>query len=191
MLPHALSLSRIVLGAIVLAELLRDHHSPLVLPAVIAAAAADYFDGRIARSMDTATLTGRLIDNLCDAAFLAFALSGFAIATTWSVPMFGSATRYWEYANWLPVIGLAASFGTYMLRWYLSARAGREPTPSPRGHTAGVANYVLVLIGGVAVYPGVDLTPWLLEPSFVTVALLNLTGAGENIGLIVQDFFSS
>ena len=84
------------------------------------------------------------------------------------------------------LVALVLSFGSYMVRWGLSARLGQEPRASSRGHFAGVANYVLALIGGVAVLPVMDLSPWLLEPTFVTVALLNVSGTGENLGLIVE-----
>jgi len=185
-MQHVLSLSRIVLGAVVLAELLVSYSSYLVLPAVVAACLADYADGRVARSRDAASEAGRLLDNVCDATFLALSFAGFAVAMTWSLPLVGSATRMWEHANWLPLIALAAAFGTYMLRWGVSRARGVPPFPSPRGHAAGVANYVLALLGGVAVLPGVELTPWLLEPAFVTVALLNATGASENLSMLVR-----
>jgi phosphatidylglycerophosphate synthase len=158
----------------------------VVLPACVAACAADFWDGRLARRRGLASMAGRLLDNLCDAAFLALALSGFALAHTWSLPLVGSATRYWRLANWLPVIGLAASFGTYLLRWAVAVFRGLEPVGSSRGHSAGIANYALTLLGGIAVLPNQDVTSWLLEPSFITVALLNLTAATDNLLLLAK-----
>ena len=61
---------------------------------------------------------------------------------------------------------------------------------SERGHAAGVANYVLVLLGGLAVFPGVFVTRWLLEPAFVTVVLMNATAAVDNVGLVFSARFS-
>jgi phosphatidylglycerophosphate synthase len=182
---HLLSFSRVLMGAVVYAELSHASSSWLVLPAIAWACAADWLDGRVARHRGEASMAGRLLDNLCDAGFLALAFAGFALATTWSLPLVGSATRYWEHANWLPLITLAASFGTYLVRWAVSASRRLPLLPSVRGHTAGVANYVLAVVGGVAVLPGVELTPWILEPTFVTVALLNATAATDNVRLLV------
>jgi len=183
---HYLSLSRVLLGAIVLVELGRAPQSLWVLPAVVAAAAADWFDGRIARASGTESMAGRLIDNLCDFAFLAMCFAGFAMQEVWSDPVSGSATRYWQHANWLPLACLIPAFGLYLVRWAVSIRMGTAPAPSTRGHSAGVFNYVLALLGGVAVLPGVEITRWLLEPSFVTVALLNATAVSENLLLLAQ-----
>jgi phosphatidylglycerophosphate synthase len=174
---------------LILFELEHQYESPLVLPAVVVACAADLADGRIARRRGTASSAGRLLDNLCDGVFLGLSFTGFALAWTWSLPLVGSATRYWSHANWLPLIALAASFGSYMVRWGVSAARSREPHPSKRGHAAGVANYVLAILGGFAVFPGFDITPWLLEPAFMTVVLLNLSGASENLLLLAKECF--
>ena len=40
------------------------------------------------------------------------------------------------------------------------------------------------VVGGVAVLPGFMMTPWILEPAFVTVALLNATAVSENLLLL-------
>ena len=146
---HFLSFSRVLLGGVVLGELVDVYSSRLVLPAVIAACLADYADGTMARARGTAGEAGRLIDNLCDAAFLGLAFSGFALAKTWSLPLVGYATRVWEQANWTPAIALAGSFGTYVARWAWSSVRRERLAPSPSGHTAGVANYLLALLGGV------------------------------------------
>lgn len=183
---HYLSLSRVLLGAIVLVELRSAPDSWLVLPAVVGAALADWFDGRIARASGAASMAGRLLDNLCDFAFLAMCFAGFAIQEIWSDPAIGSATRYWEHANWLPLACLVPAFGLYLIRWAVCERIGAPMAPSTRGHSAGVFNYVLALLGGVAVLPDVQITRWLLEPSFVTVALLNATAISENALLLLQ-----
>ena len=184
---HLLSSSRIVLGAFVLVTLADTRRSWLVLPAVLAACAADYLDGIVARRRGRETIAGRLIDNLCDAGFLALALSGFALAQVWSDPHTGWAVRYWAAANWLPPLALAASFGAYLLRWAIAWPGDRVPRRSARGHGAGVANYVLAVVGGVAVLPVADLGRWLLEPMFLTVVLLNVIAVGENLKLLVGE----
>ncbi len=186
---HILSFARLLLGGFVFNQLSHADTSTLVLPVVVIACLTDLADGRVARERQEVSRSGRYIDNLCDAAFLGFALSGFAIAQTWSLPVIGSAMRYSQYANWLPVLGLAVSFGIYMLRWPLEAQ-GRAPAGSPQGHTAGIANYLLCLLGGVAVWPGVLITPWILEPIFVTVSLLNLSAGAENLSIWLRARFT-
>ncbi len=151
-----------------------------MLPAVVIACLTDMWDGRLARLSPEQRPLGRYIDNLCDAAFLALAFAGFAIAHTWSHPIVGRAIQYNVNANWLPLLGLAFGFGTYVIHWF------RGTPGSPQGHVAGIANYLLVLLGGVAVIPGVFLSPWILEPAFVTVALLNLSAGGDNIGILLR-----
>jgi len=183
---HLLSASRVLLGALVLSELTRAQSSSLVLPAVVLACLSDWYDGRVARRRMEDSLAGRLVDNLSDAAFLGLAFTGFALATTWSHPLTGSAVRYTPHANWLPVAALALSFGSYSGRWLITARKGKNMLRSERGHAAGVANYVLALLGGLAVLPGVQVTRWLLEPAFVTVALMNATAAVDNVGLLLR-----
>lgn len=153
-----------------------------MLPAVLAACIADYCDGILARRSHQAGNVGRLIDNVSDASFLALAFSAFARASTWSDPVSGTAVRYWEHANWLPLIGLVLSFGTYLLRWAIALLRGVTQERSTRGHHAGILNYALALVGGLAVVPGVHLTPWLLEPLCVAVALFNVTAAIDSIG---------
>ncbi len=174
-----LSFSRLLLGAVVLFELSRREVSFLVLPSVALASASDYFDGRLARKGGQPGARGLLVDNLCDAAFLAMVFSGMALAQVWSRPPFGRALEYFSGANWLPVMALAGSFSVYLAR----QRFG-TPARSPRGHAAGVANYVLAWLGGVAVIPGLYLSPFLLEPAFLTVVLMNLSGALENLRLL-------
>lgn len=178
---HLLSVSRVFLGAFVCATLGHTDRSWWVLPAVLTACAADFCDGRLARRLHAESEVGRLIDNLCDAAFLAFAFWGFAEAATWSEPSTGSAARYWHDANWLPLIALALSFGTYLLRWAVAARRGAKANFSLRGHHAGILNYALTVAGGVAVLPGVTVTPWLLEPLFVSVSLFNAAAAVDSL----------
>jgi len=173
------------LGTLVLSELFSAPQSYLVLPVVLVACGLDYYDGKVARARAADNGVGRLVDNVCDAVFLAQCFVGFALISLWSDPATGSATRYWEYANWLPLVTLVGSFGAYMLRWAVSHQRGVELARSTRGHAAGVFNYVLAILGGIAVVPGVEVTVWILEPAFVTVALLNATAISENALLLI------
>lgn len=182
---NLLGFGRVLLGVFVFVELSRSGSSWYVLPAVVLAAATDWLDGRLARSRSEQSEAGRLTDNVADAVFLAFSFSGFALTATWTHPPLGSAIRYSPYANWLPLAALAASFGSYLLRWSRSTRSSHPiPFRSVRGHSAGVANYALAIIGGVAVLPAVYVTRWFLEPAFVTVALLNLTATADNLAAV-------
>jgi phosphatidylglycerophosphate synthase len=186
LLPHAVSLLRPLLGVLLLACVSTQGDSIVVLPIVLLACASDWMDGQIARRAGASTLTGRLVDNLCDFAFLACLFSFFATADVWSPPVWGRLVRHWSDANWLALYALVASFGVYFLRLCLDVAAGREPERSSRGHAAGVSNYVLAVTGGVEMLPGVGLGPWVLEPAMVTVALLNVLSVPENVLMMLK-----
>ena len=185
-LPHAVSLLRPVLGALLLLRVSTSGDSTVVLPIVLLACASDWIDGQMARRAGASSLAGRLVDNLCDFAFLACLFAFFAQADVWSPPVWGRLVRDWPESNWLPLYALFASFGVYFLRLCLDIAAGREPERSSRGHAAGVSNYVLAVTGGVEMLPGVALGPWVLEPAMVTVALLNVLAVPENVRLLFR-----
>lgn len=181
--PHLVSALRPLAGlALLLVAPSRDTLLPLAI--VLAACASDWLDGRLARRAGAASLGGRLVDNLCDASFLVCAFAFFAGARVWTPPVWGRLVRYWDGANWLPLVALLASFGVYLLRLRRDLAAGREPARSARGHAAGVANYALALAGAVEMLPGVNLGPWLLEPAMISVALLNALAVPENLRLM-------
>lgn len=184
LLPHAVSLLRPALGLAVLAGVAPVRDNPLVLVAVAAAGASDWADGELARRLGTDTRAGRVVDNLCDFFFLLALFAFLAEAEVWTPPVWGRLARHWDGANWLPVYALLSSFGVYFVRLCRDLAAGRDPERSPRGHTAGISNYLLVLAGAVEMLPGVNLGPWLLEPAMVGVALLNLAAVGENLRLL-------
>jgi phosphatidylglycerophosphate synthase len=179
---HLLSLSRLVLGAYVFASLHRAPESSLVLPAVVLACVADYVDGVVARRVGRETVAGRLLDNFCDVGFLALAFSGFARVHLWSEALGG------DYRNtgvdWWPLFALAGSFGSYVVRWLVASSRGTIPRRSPRGHHAGIANYVLALVGGVAVLPSLELPSVLIGAAFVGVTGLNAVAAVDNLRLL-------
>jgi phosphatidylglycerophosphate synthase len=181
---HLLSLSRLVLGALVLASLRRSPQSPTVLPAIILACVADYFDGAVARRAGTETVAGRLLDNCCDAGFLALAFAGFANAHSWST----GASIMHRYAgfDWWPLLALAASFGTYVFRWLAASMRNAVPRRSPRGHHAGIANYVLALVGSVVVFPSIALPSVLVGAAFAAVTGLNVIAALDNVRLLAS-----
>lgn len=184
LLPHAVSLLRPLLGAGVLFGMRPTPDSLLLLPVVLLACATDWVDGELARRLGSQTRAGRVVDNLCDFFFLLLVFAFLAESQAWSPPFWGRLARNWSGANWLPAIALVSSFGIYFVRLCIEMAAGREPERSPRGHTAGVSNYLLVVGGAVELLPGVNLGPWLLEPAIVSVALLNLAAVGENLRLL-------
>jgi phosphatidylglycerophosphate synthase len=184
LVPHAVSLLRPVLGVAVVAGVTPRSESLLLLPVVLLACLSDWVDGELARRTGSQTIGGRLVDNTCDFAFLLCVFAFLARCQVWSPPVWGRLAHHWGGANWLPVCALLASFGIYFVRLCTEIAAGREPMRSPRGHAAGVSNYLLVVAGAVELLPGVNLGPWLLEPAMVGVALLNLAAVGENLLLL-------
>jgi len=146
LLPHAVSLLRPFLGVLLLTRVSTLGDSIVVLPIVLLACASDWMDGQLARRNSTPTRVGRLLDNLCDFAFLACLFAFLAQVELWSPPVWGRLVRNWSEANWFPLYALVASFGFYFVRLGLDMAAGREPERSPRGHAAGVCNYLLAVM---------------------------------------------
>ncbi len=179
-----MSLTRPLLALALWGRLAGGGPDVFALPLVAAAAASDWLDGRLARRYGLESSAGKVVDNLCDLVFLTVALAVMARLHVWSDPVWGSAVRYWRGANWLPLLALAFSFGSYSLRWWVSARLHEAMAPSWRGRTAGVANWILVLLGALALTPHASPGPWILEPAFVTVALLNVSAALDNLRLL-------
>lgn len=185
-IAHLLSLVRPVLGATILVVLAAGpHDSGVVLSATIAACLSDWLDGLVARWSGAEGEVGRLLDGLCDAGFLAFALTGMAIARVWSgwsdAPGAPPGLRALDA---LPLAALAISFGVYLARVLLQRRRGQDPVRSPRGHLAGIANYGLVLVGAAELLPGLALPQRVLQLACVGVSVLNLGAVGENLVLM-------
>jgi phosphatidylglycerophosphate synthase len=184
LLPAAVSLVRLVLGLSIAYGFVPASNSAVPLAIVLAACASDFLDGRLARALGVESASGRLLDNLCDFAFLLCMFVFFAHLQLWSPLVWGRLLRYWDGVNSLPAGALLASFGLYFVRLSLELGAGREPQRSPRGHAAGIANYALALIGAAELLPGVNLGPEFLEPVMLGVVLLNLAAVFENAGLM-------
>jgi phosphatidylglycerophosphate synthase len=181
---HLLSISRVLLGGFVLVALLDGARSAFVLPAVLAACAADYADGIVARRRGDDSLAGRLLDNVCDAAFLALAFGGFACARVFTADVVHGSLGVW--LDWLPLLGLALSFGSYLSRWasaYASLRVARR---SAFGHRAGVLNYGLAICGGAAVWPQAFVAPTIVTAFAVAVAGFNLLAGLDNLRLLAR-----
>ncbi len=167
---HLLSISRVALGAALWSNSRTSGDSEWALPAALMAVAFDFADGRLARSRGTSSNFGRVIDNACDAAFLALAFLAFRAAI-------GAA----------PLVLFALSFGSYGARALWSAVARKPFTPSPRGHWAGISNYALAVIAAAHVHPSIDIPPAGLSVAAAIVVLMNSVAFYDNLRLARDD----
>ncbi|MFZ1887520.1 MAG: CDP-alcohol phosphatidyltransferase family protein [Candidatus Binataceae bacterium] len=95
----------------------------------IAAAASDFFDGRLARRLGVGGGAGRWLDPVADVTFVLAALGCAAAAD--AIPLY------------IPIL-IVASFSQYAIDSRILHRAG-GPIRSRLGHWGGVVNYALVL----------------------------------------------
>jgi phosphatidylglycerophosphate synthase len=167
---HLLSFSRVLLGALVWTSSRATGESEWALPATFLAVAFDFADGRLARARGTSSNLGRVIDNACDAAFLALAFLAFRREI-------GGA----------PLVFFALSFGSYGARALWSATMHKPFTPSPRGHWAGISNYALALIAATHVHPSIDLSRPALYTAVAIVVFLNAVAFYDNLRLARVD----
>lgn len=181
---HALSLGRLALAVWVVCELEASPASAWVLPAVVLACATDFFDGRIARARGPVRALGRWIDNLCDIAFLSACFLAFAWAGAFAVG--GHRTTAVSYLGMVPLFALVLSFGSYATRALVCALFGRHLAPSRLGHRAGIANYILALIGGIVVHPALGLPGSFVTAALVAVVALNIAAAAQNVVLLAR-----
>jgi len=177
---HWLSLARVALGAIIWRSLSIGERSSWVFPLVLIACLLDFADGRVARAYGSDGPIGRTIDNGCDFVFLALCFHAFARMELWSDPTTSVAVKLWRGGNGLPLLALALSFGSYAWRAAVCAARGLPLTPSPVGRAAGVLNYALALVGGVAVSPHWHRQRTLLEVSMAFVVAANLAAFLQN-----------
>ncbi len=161
-LPTALSLLRLALGpAFVLAL---EMSATLPLGIALLAAASDFVDGRLARRLGAASTRGAVLDVVGDGVFVLTALAALADGkrVSWLLPL----------ATALALTGLAlAAWRRRTAPAAVAARPRRGPADRA-GHAAGIANYAVVIAGGVVV-AGWVAGPWLV-PVSVAVAVLNL-----------------
>jgi len=176
----------VVLGGVVFAALRGEPRSAIVLPAVLAACAADYSDGIVARRRGDASLAGRLVDNLCDAAFLALVFAAMGRARLFAWKAAGESALLDDALCWLPLAGLVLSFGSYLLRWGAAHGSGRVAERSAFGHRAGILNYALAVMGAVAVFPGAPVPSAVPALSSLAVSLFNVAAAFDNARLLAR-----
>lgn len=186
---HWLSLARLVLGAVLWAILSRGDPSPLALPLVLLACVLDFSDGRLARARGSESALGRVLDNVCDFAFLAMFFHAAAAIELWSDAAPGVAAWQSPGVNQLPLMALTISFGSYAVRAAVCAVAGTRIDPSPVGRVAGVLNYALALVGAAVVSFSPDRSsPPLVESVMMVVALVNVVAFAQNCGLLARQF---
>jgi phosphatidylglycerophosphate synthase len=183
---HWLSIARLVVGVVTWLLMPRANQSAAILPLVLLACVFDFADGRVARARGTEGPAGRVLDNLCDFAFLAMFFHAAAAIALWSEPVDGVSVRWWRRANELPLLALALSFGSYALRAAFSAVRAVPLAPSPIGRAAGVLNYVLALLGAVAVSLHWGRPSLLVEGAMVVVTAVNVAACAQNWLLLVR-----
>ena len=105
--------------------------SPEILGSVaLAGAISDFFDGRVARQMDSADGFGQWLDSLADIVFILTALACEAHAG--AIPVY------------IPTL-IAVSFTQYVID-SLMICGSSTPVKSRLGHWGGVINFALVII---------------------------------------------
>jgi len=162
----ALSIAR---GAAALAlpwTLTHGSWEPLAL--VVAAAAADFSDGRLARRAGTATAHGAVLDNVADVTFvLAGTITGAALGR---VPRMVPAA-------------IAVAVAAYVIASVRRSADHAAPrlARSRLGHAAGVSNYAIVmLIAGSVALPGA-IWDIVLPASSLVVVVINLAAVGARL----------
>jgi phosphatidylglycerophosphate synthase len=138
-LANLLSSARLALTVAWLARFATnpDDHTTLLAIAVLAAL-SDFFDGRLARRLGTASASGRWLDSGTDILFVLAALSCEAFAS--AIPVY------------VPIL-IAISFAQYACDSVILGRRNSGPIPSRLGHWGGIINYALVLVLSFAPAP--------------------------------------
>jgi phosphatidylglycerophosphate synthase len=183
---HWLSLARLAVGAFLWLLLPRTEQSGTILPLVLLACVLDFADGRLARARGAEGPVGRVLDNLCDFAFLAMFFHAAAGVGLWSAPVDGVAVRWWPRANALPLIALTMSFGCYAARAVVCAALAMTVAPSPVGRAAGVLNYFLALVGAAAVSLRWGQPSMLIEVTMALVVFVNLAACLQNCVILAR-----
>src|SRR6202035_5590250 len=130
-IPNGLSAMRFALAA-VWVELVASGHSGRAAYVIVAggAAASDFIDGRIARSLGVASNRGRWLDGVADVTFI--------LAALWCEARAGAIPFY------IPIL-VAISFSQYALDSIVIARPSAGPIKSRLGHWGGIVNYTIVI----------------------------------------------
>jgi phosphatidylglycerophosphate synthase len=106
-----------------------DRRPEILGPIALAGAISDFFDGRVARRMNSAVRFGQWLDSLADIVFVLTALACEAHAG--AIPVY------------IPTL-IAASFTQYVID-SLMICGSSTPVKSRLGHWGGVINFALVI----------------------------------------------
>jgi phosphatidylglycerophosphate synthase len=183
---HWLSLARLVVGVAVWFSLSRGNRFGLVLVLVLVACALDFSDGRLARARGSESPFGRVLDNVCDFAFLAMFFHAAAGIELWSDTVAGAIGRHRPDVNAVPLIALTLSFGSYAVRAAVCTLVAAPVAPSPIGRAAGVLNYMLAIVGAASRALDTDLRMLATEVAMVAVALVNIAAFAQNCALLLR-----
>jgi phosphatidylglycerophosphate synthase len=127
---NLLSASRFVLAGLWLAAFVSGDRRPEILGSIaLAGAISDFFDGRVARRMNSADGFGQWLDSLSDIVFVLTALACEARAG--AIPVY------------IPIL-IATSFTQYVID-SLMICGSSTPVKSRLGHWGGVINFALVI----------------------------------------------
>jgi phosphatidylglycerophosphate synthase len=127
---NLLSGSRFVLAGLWLAAFMSGDRRPEILgPIALAGAISDFFDGRVARRMNSAGGFGQWLDSLADIVFVLTALA--CEAHVGVIPFY------------IPIL-ITASFTQYVID-SLMICGSSTPVKSRLGHWGGVINFALVI----------------------------------------------
>jgi len=137
-----------------------DQRPEILGSIALAGAISDFFDGRVARRMDSAGRFGQWLDSLADIVFVLTALACEAYAG--AIPFY------------IPVL-IAASFTQYVID-SLMICGSSTPVKSRLGHWGGVINFALVIILAFAPPPR---WPTLLRAGAPLIAIFYLAAIFE------------
>jgi phosphatidylglycerophosphate synthase len=190
-LAHFLSLARVLLAVPVAFALAPAATSSWFLPVVALACVTDFADGRIARARGVQSGTGRWLDAGADVVFLVATFHALGEIGLWVTAgdLVGGGPS--PALNRAPLWALVLSFGSFVARAALAATLARPLAASPLGRVAGVLNYGLALVGGVAMFPGIDVPGSVRLAAMLLVVAANLAAAGQNFLLTVRVFASA
>jgi CDP-diacylglycerol---glycerol-3-phosphate 3-phosphatidyltransferase len=165
-LPNVLTVLRIMLVPVVVVSLLGNSPSGDVLAAVVFALASltDFIDGYLARSRDSVTMFGRLMDPLADKLLIVAALI--------------SLVSLHRLAAWVAMVIIARELAVTMLRMG-AGHSGVVIDASPLGKLKTVVQIVTVL--AVIAVQGQPL--WLSLLIYTMVAVTAISGLDYFFGL--------
>jgi CDP-diacylglycerol--glycerol-3-phosphate 3-phosphatidyltransferase len=165
--PNVLTVCRILLVPVLVVALLEKTDAGDLLAAIVFAVASltDLVDGRLARSRNSVTTFGKLMDPIADKLLIIAALVALV-----------SRGRLWA---WVAMVIIAREFAVTVLRAAVGSQQGVVISASQLGKVKTVAQVALVLV-----LISFDQRPlWITLLIYLTVAITVLSGADYFFGL--------